>query len=564
MPKASTFGHLVASQVVDSDCIPLITNAGDNKLLPVSEARTAIGPGYSSTVNAFNEVGATREIKIQAAIARAVSTGADRVFVPSSMLPYDATLITFNTAIQMVREGGVEWSSYDVGAYGAAANGSTDDLTAINAARLSAVTAGRSLVFPSGTYGVSNTLNLGYAGLASYAVGVVIIKYLGVSAVPVLSIDSGGDTIHVRHVKLLGDFRVQGNAFTSKGLYCRGLGDSEIECAVIDGGGIAFHTAWSTLTRYKLSESQSLSAFTTIPSIGVQVDESTAGFYTADCWFDLVIETVTGTGVYVKSGSGNIFKGSSEGITGKGIVEDAGCDRNVFESFDCESNTVSDAELSGASTVLNNCYMGSASSSANVLAGGDGLVISGGYIRWVQCTGSDSLFVAVKFDDNGSAGIKGSGTYKTVACVLVGAGFAITGRLEDVLGTRGTFTPTIAGASVAGTQTYNVQTGTYHRVDNVVNFRLWVNMTAKDAATAGAIAVRGLPFAARATYYQAVSIGEIDNITYVGRTHPGAYIAPNATEVALLACGSGVAAIGIQAADIVASTGIMLWGSYEI
>ena len=120
MPKASTFGHLVASQVIDSDLLPVITNAGDNKLLPISEARQAIGPGWSATVNAYNESGATKEIKIQAAISRAVSVGAARVFVPTSMLPYDASLITFNSAVQMVREGGT-FDYYDLSAYGASA-----------------------------------------------------------------------------------------------------------------------------------------------------------------------------------------------------------------------------------------------------------------------------------------------------------------------------------------------------------------------------------------------------------------------------------------------------------
>lgn len=126
MPKASTFAALIASQVIDSDSIPIITNAGENKRLPISEARSAVGPGWSATVNTYNETGITDEIKIQAAISRAVSTGADRVFIPTSMLPYDASLITFNTAVQMVREGG-DFSVWDVQAYGATGNGIVND-----------------------------------------------------------------------------------------------------------------------------------------------------------------------------------------------------------------------------------------------------------------------------------------------------------------------------------------------------------------------------------------------------------------------------------------------------
>lgn len=153
MPKASTFAALIASQVIDSDSIPIITNAGDNKLLPISEARNAIGPGWSATVNAYNEAGATNEIKIQAAIGRAVSIGADRVFVPTSMYPYDASLITFDGSIQMVREGG-SFDVYDLRAYGATGDGVVDDTEAFQAA-LDSMQNTRGVMFiPPGHYSI--------------------------------------------------------------------------------------------------------------------------------------------------------------------------------------------------------------------------------------------------------------------------------------------------------------------------------------------------------------------------------------------------------------------------
>jgi hypothetical protein len=61
------------------------------------------------------------------------------VFVPSSMLPYTASLVTFSTAVQMVREGG-RFDVYDITAYGAeGTSGSLVDSTlniqaALNAA----------------------------------------------------------------------------------------------------------------------------------------------------------------------------------------------------------------------------------------------------------------------------------------------------------------------------------------------------------------------------------------------------------------------------------------------
>lgn len=93
----------------------------------------------SQTINAGARIfqsGATAEDRIQLAINQAVIELAERVFVPASMCPYDASLVTFDNDIWMVREGG-SWDEFDVGAYGATGDGVADDtdeiLAAINA-----------------------------------------------------------------------------------------------------------------------------------------------------------------------------------------------------------------------------------------------------------------------------------------------------------------------------------------------------------------------------------------------------------------------------------------------
>lgn len=75
----------------------------------------------------------TTEAKIQAAINQAVLELATAVFVPAFMLPYNASLVTFNTAIRMVREGG-NFSHYDVVAYGASGDGVTSASPSFTAA----------------------------------------------------------------------------------------------------------------------------------------------------------------------------------------------------------------------------------------------------------------------------------------------------------------------------------------------------------------------------------------------------------------------------------------------
>src|SRR6266481_477438 len=67
---------------------------------------------------------ATREVQISTAIALAAANGITMVWVPTSMLPYNASLVTFNPNINMIREGGNP-SVFDVRAYGAAGDAIT-------------------------------------------------------------------------------------------------------------------------------------------------------------------------------------------------------------------------------------------------------------------------------------------------------------------------------------------------------------------------------------------------------------------------------------------------------
>lgn len=87
----------------------------------------------AKTYNAAWFSGSTIEQQITNAIAAAAADGALYVFVPSNMLPYNASLVTFNINIRVIREGS-DPRVFDVRAYGAAGDGITDDTVAINAA----------------------------------------------------------------------------------------------------------------------------------------------------------------------------------------------------------------------------------------------------------------------------------------------------------------------------------------------------------------------------------------------------------------------------------------------
>lgn len=135
----------------------------------------------SQTINAGSNdfAGAgSNENKISAAIAAAVLLGVPRVAVPAVMLPYDASLVVFDTSVQMVREGG-SFDTYDVRAYGAGGDGVDNDTDEIQAC-LNAVIALQSpdmqvapatgaagaysgtmpdVFFPMGSYKITSELN---------------------------------------------------------------------------------------------------------------------------------------------------------------------------------------------------------------------------------------------------------------------------------------------------------------------------------------------------------------------------------------------------------------------
>lgn len=230
MPKASTFTPHIASQMVDSDRFPFIPNAGGNGTITVTEFRDVVGLGWGFTINAARFSGISDEAKIQAAINHAVNVSALRVFVPSSMLPYDASLVTFNDAVQMVREGG-SFDVYDVLAYGAAGDGVIEDTVAIQSAIDACHAAGGGTVYcPSGTYLVltlsmpGNNISIVGAGSAyAYNTSATIrTKFKAMADTVdhvVFNLAVTGD-INDRTGCLLSDFEIDGDLTIWYGIKC--------------------------------------------------------------------------------------------------------------------------------------------------------------------------------------------------------------------------------------------------------------------------------------------------------------------------------------------------------
>jgi hypothetical protein len=128
---------------------------------------------------------------------------------------------------------------------------------------------------------------------------------------------------------------------------------------------------------------------------------------------------------------------------------------------------------------------------------------------------------------------------------------------------EGTFTPTIAGTSTAGTGTYvtNGQVGRYTKAGNRVAYTIYLNWTAHTGT--GDLIVNGLPFTANSTTnsFTPASVWN-STITLSANNIMAAAINPNTTNVLLRqnAAGGGTTAAIAMDTDGV----LVLSGTYEV
>lgn len=131
----------------------------------------------------------------------------------------------------------------------------------------------------------------------------------------------------------------------------------------------------------------------------------------------------------------------------------------------------------------------------------------------------------------------------------------------------GTYTPTLAGASTAGTQTYGTQKGRWVRTGRVVWFSASIILTAKDGTTAGGMRV-SLPFTS------VTDTGLLTSVAVGGQSGwdlnvAGGYYAmaaripSNSTHVNLMEVGDNVAEASLLAADFGDTSEVHVAGSYE-
>jgi hypothetical protein len=131
---------------------------------------------------------------------------------------------------------------------------------------------------------------------------------------------------------------------------------------------------------------------------------------------------------------------------------------------------------------------------------------------------------------------------------------------------EGTFTPTLAGSTTAGSHIYSHQTGFYTKVGRLVTFSAYVALSAKDAAMAGSLSINGLPFTMAndvSAYYPCAAYWSNVNLGTATPTMMP-YVAFNHAQVMLVAGGNNTTAVSMTPSMIGNTSQIIVSGSYHV
>lgn len=130
---------------------------------------------------------------------------------------------------------------------------------------------------------------------------------------------------------------------------------------------------------------------------------------------------------------------------------------------------------------------------------------------------------------------------------------------------EGTWSPTIRGDSVAGTQTYSTQTGRYTKIGRLVMVEATIIMSAKDAATAGNLQVGGFPFSEGGGAFGGIVVGYYSNINLdAGFSQLGIIFNGTGTNAYLVESGDNVNASFLAAATIGNTPSLLIGGCYSV
>ena len=365
------------------------------------------------------------------------------------------------------------------------------------AAFVNAWAVSKQLTIPAGTYNVTSLPNFAVRGARIQGIGQVVLNITG--AGPGLIVDAGPapSTTVVQDI-VIDNLTINGSASASGnvGVFIRGITHSKFNrLRPINWIGSAMYCSFMVSNSfYDFCYSGNEPGITILTATGLSLNARNAGEQCADCtWINPVIEGATSFGIDIASGVNNTFVGGTvEGCgyiaTGSGgaINLSSGAGQNIFISTFLEANGI----LGNATTfhikdagIRNSFYNILADATLSpwiiLLSGSNSALFSGGQIANLRIDAGVSNTVTTAVAYTGT--ITNNGT-DTRHIQLFNVGIATT--LPDSYITKGTWTPTVAGITIAGVgvPTY---VGTFERIGDFVSFTIRVTCTTTTAATAG-------------------------------------------------------------------------------
>ena len=140
------------------------------------------------------------------------------------------------------------------------------------------------------------------------------------------------------------------------------------------------------------------------------------------------------------------------------------------------------------------------------------------------------------------------------------------GGMHWVTPFTGTWTPTIFGASSAGSQTYSAQVGTYVKIGVMVFAQCRMTLTS-NSGSSGAATIGGLPFAptTAASSYWPLGIGFIDGVAHATSYNQfsGVVSISTAKQALLLENGSNIVHASVQMNNVSSAADMGLTFIYQ-
>lgn len=128
----------------------------------------------------------------------------------------------------------------------------------------------------------------------------------------------------------------------------------------------------------------------------------------------------------------------------------------------------------------------------------------------------------------------------------------------------GTFTPILAGRTIAGINTYSYQQGAYYRIGNIVHFALLLATSAIDAGVSGGIEIRGLPFVLKDSSQVAFTICPNGFTLPEGYSWIGAYSTASSSAINLTLHGNDKNGTFITNNQLTQTVELRISGCYKI